>query len=89
MKPVIPFPMTLFSNDSGIKRIYKVLNSAKKVYSNEKWNRDIDLVVDSDSWKQAFRTYFRTVSYNVLVWLQYQILTQCLGVFSSNKLAQK
>ena len=80
-RPLIPSHLRLLNKKGNCcKTIYRTLNSDTKVYSNEKWNRDLNINIDNNSWKLIYRICFNTLNENKLVWLQYRILTRCIGV---------
>ena len=60
--------------------MYKILNMDANIYMNSKWNRDLNINIDMDSWKLAFKIFFNQFNDNMLVWFQYCILTRCIGV---------
>ena len=80
--PTIPLQLCpLINQDKGTKRFYAKFNAeTKKVYINEKWNRTLNLDFDDKQWKVIYKICFKSVQDNYLIWLQYKILNNILGV---------
>ena len=79
--PIIPFPLNcILKANKGVKYIYRGLTQTpNKAFESVKWNRDLNLCIDNDTWKRVFRICFNTISDNYLIWHSYKILTRILG----------
>ena len=80
-RPYIPiFAKTLLKDKKGIKNIYKQLISCNtSQYSNSKWNRDLNIFIDTQTWSNTFKICFHTITDNYIIWLQYRLLHRIIG----------
>ena len=79
--PHVPLQaLILLKDKKGIKSIYnKLMQPMTQNFSNLKWNRDLNVLIDSNTWIESFRITFNSVSDNYLKWLQYKILNRIIG----------
>ena len=48
----------------------------------EKWQSDLNIVIDDLMWKNIFKSCFRSVCNNTLIWFQIKLLYRILGTKS-------
>lgn len=79
--PTIPFHIeSLILHKKGVKQIYTTLQIKNyRPYSSEKWNRDLQLTIDPATWRSIFKSCFRSITDNYLIWHQYKLITRILG----------
>ena len=74
---------TYWNKKKGIKSIYQVFNNkTQRTTGSPKWNQIFEINIDEQTWKNTYRTCFRTIQDNYLIWLQYRILYRILGTKS-------
>ena len=80
-RPHRPFYQNLIQkNKKGNRQIYYVYESQNaNGFSSNKWNLELELDIDSQTWCTAFTKCFTTVKNNYLSWHCYKILTRALG----------
>ena len=44
-----------------------------------KWNFDLDINLQNHEWNEIYKTCFKSISDNYLIWFQYKILNRILG----------
>lgn len=49
------------------------------MYENKKWDIDLEIVIDKETWITSFKICFNTIQDNFIAWTQYTILTHILG----------
>ena len=81
-RPIMPFHLRMLfkNNNTCSKTIYRMLNFDQTVHVNKKWDRDLNVNIDMDSWKLIYKICFSQWNDNMIVWFQYRILTRCIGV---------
>ena len=70
----------LLKNTKGTTSIKKVFNTNQTVFFNEKWSRDLDIMLDQNFWKLAYQICFYTIQENYLIYFQYRVLNRILGI---------
>ena len=62
-QPYLPLYLQIILKDcKGVKTIYNTLASQNMVkFSSPKWNRDLNMLVDNDTWKIVFNKCFFTI----------------------------
>ena len=60
--------------------MYNKINDFDAVgFQSPKWNRDLNIIVDSKTWENAFKICFFTLRNNYINWHSYKIMTRILG----------
>ena len=79
--PAIPFHYNILcKHKKGVKDMINIFNTKNQVeYNNSKWEFDLQIKIDQYMWKQTFKTCFKSVNDNYLIWHQYKILNRILG----------
>ena len=72
----------LLKSKKGSRDFYQILrnrdcNDQKPLYSY--WEQTIGIEINSDAWKKIYRTCFKTIRDNDIIWLQYRLLHRILG----------
>ena len=80
--PVIPHHTTiLYVNKKGSKDMYNTLNHNQlEPKMKKKWNEDLNIIIDSITWKAIFKVCFKVLNDNSSIWFQYRLLNRILGV---------
>ena len=79
-RPYIPHRTALLlKSKKGTKDFYNALHN-KKLYTIPKWEQDLQIQIEEESWYSIHNKCFRTVKDNYLIWFQYKILNRILGV---------
>ena len=82
-RPILPHHLQLLNhNTKGCKFfLYRLQISPLSMTPKfmGKWNRDFNMILDGDTWKQIFKCCFKTLDNNELIWFQYRILHRILG----------
>ena len=80
--PVIPQHINiLYKSKTGSKDMYSVINLATKIPKfKEKWYSKLNIRINNYTWKQVFKGCFKTMIDTSLIWFQYRILNNILGV---------
>ena len=61
--------------------MYEILNTQMvEPKMKRKWDNDLNLNIDNVTLKNIFKTCFKVIDNNSLVWLQYRLLNRILGV---------
>ena len=81
-RPYIPdVTRLLLKNKKGSKMFYNILNNPKcDLKFKQKWNKEINIEINDQTWKQIFRCCFKTIPHPDTVWFQYKIVNRILGV---------
>ena len=79
--PIIPFPLNCITKvNKGVKYIYNAFTqSLNKPFESPKWNNDLNIILEDNTWRNTFKICFNTISDNYLIWHSYKILTRILG----------
>ena len=80
-RPFIPQHIAiLYKNTKGSRDMYNVLNfSAVEPKMKQKWNRDLNKIIDKQTWQNTYKICFKTMQDTSIIWLQYRILFRILG----------
>ena len=80
-RPYIPshFQLLLKSKSGCQDMYYKMIKQNFNVKYQQKWSTDLGIVIDDQTWKEAFTICFQSVSDHQIIWLQYKILHHILG----------
>ena len=80
IKPNIPYTLIpLMKGRKGTRPIYRVLLPDKQFFSSPKWDIDLGLVIDKNTWTDIFNTCLFTLKDNYLSWFQMKIIYRILG----------
>ena len=85
MRPFVPFYATILCNNrKGANIFNRILKKESKNDHSmkQKWERDVNLNIDEDTWKISFNLCFKTVCNNSLIWFQIKLLYRVLGTRS-------
>ena len=81
-RPLLPFQLKpIIVNVPKYKKVfyYKLSNPDRFTFGNNKWNDDLNLNIDQNTWKLIYKACFDTIHDNYLIWHQYKIITRILG----------
>ena len=81
--PILPNHVKiLYKSKTGSRDMYEILNTPQMAEPKmkRKWDNDLNLHIDIVTLKTIFKTCFKIVDNNSLVWLQYRLLNRILGV---------
>ena len=72
----------LLKSEKGGRDFYKILRNSngkneKPLYSY--WEQVFETEINADMWKNIYKTCFKTVKDNDIIWLQYRVLHRILG----------
>ena len=84
IRPIHPETLYLLSKGTkGSREYYKTLLLQKSYNDNKlrhKWETLLNITVTEKMWQQCYLICFKTIQDNYLIWLQYRILNQILGI---------
>ena len=80
--PILPNHVKiLYKSKTGSRDMYEILNTQMvEPKMKRKWDNDLNLNIDNVTLKNIFKTCFKVIDNNSLVWLQYRLLNRILGV---------
>ena len=84
IRPIYPKTLYLLSKGKkGSREYYKTLLLQKPFNDDKlrhKWETLLNVKVTGKMWQQCYHIGFKTIQDNYLIWLQYIILNQILGI---------
>ena len=79
----------LYLSNKGTRDFHNYVNrDMKNTHSmKEKWNSDLNVQIDNQTWQNIFKVCFYTVNDNSLIWFQLRVIYRILGTgYHLNKL---
>ena len=81
-RPFIPNHIRIiFKSSKGVSDFYRCLISMEKNKhsSKKRWSTDLNTHINEQQWKYIYRTCFKTIQNNNLIWFQMKVLYRILG----------
>ena len=84
-RPFVPLYMKiLLQSNKGASIFNSMLKKENKNDHSvkQKWQMDLNVIVDDNMWKNIFNSCFKSVSNNILIWFQLKLIYRILGTKS-------
>ena len=74
----------LYQAKSGSQNFYRIFNTEQitnlQISAKQRWERDLNITINQQTWKQIFGLLKNTIQDNYLMWFQYRVLHRILGI---------